>query len=287
MTALFKMPDICVPPPAMQRARGTGRLAVKHADGAHRLDRLFQEGAARIRLPRVARGAPLEAVLINTAGGLTGGDRMAWQAMLGEGTAASLTTQACEKIYKAVDATPATVSVHLDLAAQAALAWLPQETILFERASLSRHIEVDMAAGVRLLMVEPLVFGRRAMGEAISVVRFQDRWRIRSQGRLIHAEDFAIGPDAAPVLSAPVGLGGATAFATVLLVAPDADRHLEAVRRLIGTTGGASAWRISSSTSGKLLARLSAADSYDLRKILVPLIRLLNPQAGLPKVWSL
>ena len=58
--------------PAMQRSHGAGALAVKASAGATRIDRLHQAGNAKIRVPKTY-GAALEAVLINTSGGITGG----------------------------------------------------------------------------------------------------------------------------------------------------------------------------------------------------------------------
>ena len=68
--------------------------------GRTRIGRLYQEGAAKIRMPRTSAD-PLEAVLINTAGGLTGGDRLDWAVDVGDGASATVTTQACEKVYRA------------------------------------------------------------------------------------------------------------------------------------------------------------------------------------------
>jgi len=291
MTSLFPLPtpETSV---AMQRTQGRGRLSVKMSAGESRIDRLFQDGSARIRIPRVPRGFPLEAVLINTAGGLTGGDRMDWTFEAGEGAAMVLATQACEKTYKAHGTSEARVSVQLKLNADSSLAWLPQETILFDRARLARSIEVDMAASSRLLMVEPLVFGRLAMKEAVTEGHFRDRWRVRLGGHLLHAEDMRLGPDIADALSRTAVAGGGLAMATVLMIAPDAEARLSAARQLIGASGGASYLfnRRSGAEmpeTGKLLARIVARDSYELRKVLVPLIRLLNPQGGMPKVWSI
>ena len=291
MTSLFPlpMPQDSV---AMQRTQGGGRLSVKLSAGESRIDRLFQEGSARIRVPRVPRGSPLEAVLINTAGGLTGGDRMDWSFKAGEGASMTLATQACEKTYKAQGLSEAQVSVHLELNPSSSLAWLPQETILFDRARLTRAIEVDMAADSRLLMVEPLVFGRLAMNEAVTAGHFRDRWRVRLGGRLLHAEDMRLGPDIARSLSRAAIAGGGLATATVLMIAPEAESRLAAVRALIGPSGGVSFVGRSGpgpdrAETGKLLARIVASDSYELRKVLVPLIRLLNPSGGVPKVWSI
>tara|TARA_R110002020_G_scaffold136630_15_gene304775 strand:- start:24434 stop:25309 length:876 start_codon:yes stop_codon:yes gene_type:complete len=291
MTSLLPLPTT-QPGPALQRTRGSGRLRVKQSAGESRIDRLFQEGSARIRIPRVPRGSPLEAVLINTAGGLTGGDRMGWAFEAGEGASMTLATQACEKTYKAHGTSQAQVSVRLTLNPASSLTWLPQETILFDRARLSRHIEVDMAAGSRLLMVEPVVFGRLAMKESVIEGHFRDRWRVRLDGRLLHAEDMRLGPDIADALDRSAVANGGLAMATVLLVAPEAEARLAATRALIGASGGAShvsqrRSETSGNETGKLLARIVAKDSYELRKLLVPLIRLLNPAGGVPKVWSI
>ncbi|OCW55523.1 urease accessory protein UreD [Hoeflea olei] len=277
---------------ALQRVRGSGRLSVKFAAGESRIDRLFQEGSARLRVPRVAKGMPLEAVLINTAGGLTGGDLIDWSFEAGEGASMTLATQACEKTYKAQGESEARVSVRLTLRRDSMLAWLPQETILFDRSRLSRTFEVEMAVGSRLLMVEPVVFGRRAMDETVTEALFRDRWRIRRDGRLLHAEEMRLGPDVAAALRRAAVAGGGTAMATLVMVAPEAEAKLAAVRELIGASGGAShmPMRLAGSApdeTGKLLARIVATDSYQLRKILVPLIRLVHPSGGVPKVWSI
>ncbi|MEM5473820.1 urease accessory protein UreD [Hoeflea sp. AS60] len=291
MTSLFPLPTP-QDSVAMQRTRGAGRLSVKRSAGESRIDRLFQEGSARIRIPRVPPGSPLEAVLINTAGGLTGGDRMDWTFEAGEGAAMTLATQACEKTYKAHGTSEAQVMVKLKLNPESSLAWLPQETILFDRARLTRSIDVDMAEGSRLLMVEPVVFGRLAMKESVTEGHFRDRWRIVKEGHLLHAEDMRLGPDIAGTLARMAVAGGGLAMATVLMIAPEAEGRLADARKLIGDLGGAS-FLLSSSPdgkkpeTGKLLARIVARDSYELRKVLVPLIRLLNPLGGMPKVWSI
>ena len=197
--------------------------------GRTRIDRLYQEGAAKIRMPRTLAD-PLEAVLINTAGGLTGGDRLDWSVSVGAGAAATVTTQTCEKIYRASSGT-AEVGCSMTVGAGGRLAWLPQETIVFDNAAFRRRIEIDLAPGAEALIVEATVFGRRAMGETVSQARFADRWRVRRDGRLVHAEDFALGPNAARQLAATAALGEATCMATVLLLSPEPERRLDACPR--------------------------------------------------------
>jgi len=268
------------PRPALQRAVGAAAITAKAAGGATRLDRLHQDGCAKIRLPvdHAARG--LEAVLINTSGGLTGGDRMAWRAEAGAGTRLTLTTQACEKIYRARDGR-AEVATTLTVGAGARLDWLPQETILFDGAALSRRLEADLAADASVLVVEAVVLGRTAMDETVRQGELRDRWRIRREGRLIFADDLALaGPVAATAALAPL-LGGARAFASLLLADADAERALGPVRAAIGDLGGASAF------DGKLFARILAPDGLALRRVMIPAIAALRGGEPCPRVWRL
>ncbi|PBB81370.1 urease accessory protein [Mesorhizobium sp. WSM3879] len=281
--AVDTIDDILISLPAAQRVAGRGRLFCGKSGGRTRLQRLYQDGSAKIRMPAV-QGDPLEAVLINTAGGLTGGDRLGWEIEVGEGASASITTQACEKIYRAAF-DRAETKVSLTVGAGGRIAWLPQETIVFNRAAFARALHVELAVGAEALLLEAMLFGRLAMGERTVLGNFHDRWRVRQGGRLIHAEDFRIGPDIAAGLQRQAVASGALAIATMLLVSPRAESMLEPARAIIGDQGGASFWSVGQ--SGKLLARLTAGDGYQLRKRLVPLVELLNGRAGLPKLWSL
>lgn len=268
---------------AAQRVAARGKLGAARSGARTRLADLYQEGAAKIRMPRVAQD-PLEAVLINTAGGLTGGDRVRWEIEAGPGASVSITTQACEKAYRS-NSGRAEVSVHLTAGPSGRIAWLPQETIVYDRSDFARVLDVDLAEGSEALIVEATVFGRHAMGEHVLDAIFRDRWRVRRDGRLVHAEDFAIGPATGATLARPAVTAGGLAIATVLLVSDKADTLLFDARDIIGEHGGASAWSVAG--CGKLLARIVAGDGYGLRQRLVPLVGLLNGQAGLPKVWSL
>ena len=263
-----------------QRARGVGRLKAKARDGRTRLDTFYQEGCAKIRLPETF-DAGMEAVLINTSGGLTGGDVVDWSFEAGEGTRLTLTTQACEKIYKAAAGT-ATVSTVITVGAGARADWLPQETILFDNASLTRSLDVDLHRDAEFLAVEAVLFGRKAMGETMAAGLFRDRWRIRREGRLVHAEEAHFGGSVVELAAQPAVLSGSGAFATIVFCGPQADALLAPVRELLGDAmAGASHWQ------DKLVARVSAVDGFALRKILIPVISHLRNGASLPKVWTL
>jgi urease accessory protein len=263
-----------------QRAEGRGHLAAKALGGRTRLAELFQEGAAKIRLPDTFDHS-MEAVIINTAGGLTGGDRMNWSINAAPGTRIDVTTQACEKIYKASAGT-AEVSTSIRVGAGARVDWLPQETILFDRASLFRRLEVDLDDGAEFLAVEAILLGRKMMGEAMVTGLFRDRWRIRRSGKLIHAEELRLEGEVAALTAKKAVLSGQVAFATVLYAGGSAEANLSKVRPLLeGHIGGASQWH------DKLVVRLAAADGFALRKILIPVISALRNDAPVPKVWNL
>lgn len=279
------------PPPRHQRSAGRGKLSVVDAAGKTRISRMFQEGSAKIRVPRDGDRRALEAVLINTSGGLTGGDRLDWGIEAGPRSRLTLTTQACEKVYRST-AGDALVSARLLAGTEAHVAWLPQETILFDGGRLARSLDADLAPGASLLALEAVILGRRAHGETVEEGLFRDRWRVRQAGRLIHAEEACLQGGFAELRGKAAALGGYSAFASVLLVSGDAADLVDPARECIAAAavaGGASAWSVG--RSGKFLARLAATDGYELRKALIPLLRLLNcnaqGKADLPRIWSI
>lgn len=270
---------------APQRAWGKGRLVAKSTLGRSRIAELYQEGCAKIRLPKTF-DASMEAVLINSSGGLTGGDRMFWEVAAGAATDVTITTQACEKIYKA-SADTVEVATRIAVAAGARVDWLPQETILFDRAALSRSLDVELAADATLLAVEAVLLGRKAMGEAVHAGLVRDRWRIRVEGRLLHADNLSLAGDIAGLGERNAVLGGAAAFATLLYVGPDCELMLPRLRALLGDEGRAGVSHLQVGGRDKLVARFAAPDGFALRKILVPAISHLRKQKTVPKVWVL
>jgi urease accessory protein len=253
---------------------------VRREDGRDRLATFFQSGAAKMRLPRVAPGEPLEAVLLNTAGGITGGDRLRYEVEVGAGARATVTGQAAERIYRRSHGV-AEVENHLSVASGASLAWLPQETILFDRSALSRRLDADVAVDSTLLAAESFVLGRAAMDETVRTAQVSDSWRIWRGGRLIFADAVRLEGDPTAILAGPATGRGARAFATLLLVAPDAAARLEAARAALAEAigeAGASAW------NGMLVARLVAPSGQALRHDLIRLIETLRG-AAMPRVW--
>ncbi|PZQ47799.1 MAG: urease accessory protein [Rhodovulum sulfidophilum] len=273
--------QILSPPLRLQRAQGRAEVAMTRARDATRLRRLYQQGCAKALLPRVHGGTP-EAVLINTSGGITGGDRLDYGVVLDPGAALTVTTQAAERVYRSSGGV-GSVSVELALGAGARLDWLPQETILFEGGRLARRLAAEVAADAELTVLESVVLGRAAMGETLADATLTDHWRLRRDGRLVHAEALRLGPDIAAATAGRATLGGARAFATLVHLAPAAQDRLDQARALIDGIGVAAA---ASARPGVLILRFLAPDAAPLRAALFRFLMAFRG-APLPRVWSL
>jgi urease accessory protein len=264
---------------AGNRARGRISLSVAAARGMSRRAQVHEAGSLRVRFPNVASGDALEAVIVNTAGGMTGGDRFELGVAVGEGARLTVTTAAAEKIYRSLGPDIA-VSVKLKVGADGILAWLPQETILFDRMRLRRTIEADLARNAQLIIAEALVFGRSAMGEMVSRGYLFDRWRIRVDGALVFAESLRLDGAIAENLAQRATAAGGAAIASVLKI-PASDADLAAVRE--GEGGFAGEVGVSA-FNGLALARLVAADGAALRRDLLSVLTAFDA-APLPRLW--
>jgi urease accessory protein len=263
---------------AANRARGAVAFDVQLQDGATRRRHLHESGSLRVRFPS-PEGCGLSAVLINTAGGIAGGDRFDIEVAAGEGTRLTLTTAAAEKVYRAAGPA-AQLNIALKAAEGAHLSWLPQETILFDRARISRRIDIDLAEGASLLLCEIVVFGRAAMGERMSSGEFVDRWRVRRGGRLVFAETVRLEGDIGEKLGRPAIAKAGAAVGTALIV-PGDEAVVERIREAADTFGGEvgiSAW------NGFAMARFCAQDAVRLRADMITVLGRASASA-LPRLW--
>lgn len=238
-------------------------------------------------MPRVFGRAP-EVVFLNTAGGITGGDRLEYSLSV-EGGAITGTTQTAERAYRALDR-PGVVETTLKIGQGATLHWVPQELILFEGAALERSLFVEMADDAELVMLETLVLGRAAMGEVLHGAHLRDRREVQRGGRVAMVE--AISLSAADLASeSPAGLGGAVAVASLTVMARDAEDRLDAlcaVLQEIGmrADGGGDVRAAASAWDGRLTARLMAPKAYPLRKAVARCVEVLT-RGALPRVWQI
>lgn len=260
------------------RARGAVRFDVRLQDGMTRRHHLHESGSLRVRFPSPEDDG-LSAMFVNTAGGVAGGDRFAVEVAAGEGSRVTLSSAAAEKVYRA-PGKPAELDIALTAAAGAHITWLPQETILFDRARIHRRIDIDLAATASLLLCEIVVFGRTAMGERMREGEFVDRWRLRRGGRLVFAETVRLDGDIGGKLAHPAIANGAAAIGTALIVPGDAalvERIREGLPAFRGEAG-LSAW------NGFAMARFCAQDAASLRADMMAVLGCASA-VPLPRLW--
>lgn len=265
-------------PQAQPRAIGTVTLGAKRAGGRSALAGLHQGGAFKALFPR-SGGRALQAILINTAGGITGGDRFSARLEVGDGSLLRVTTQAAERAYRAQPGETGRMRTRARVAPGARLDWLPQETILYDGCALRRSLRIELAADARLLMVEPVVFGRAAMGERLRRILFRDRIAITREGAPLYTDAVTLTGDAAAQLARPAVAAGAGAMASLVFIDPTAEAHLPHLRALMPETGGVSLIR-----PDLLALRLLARDSFALRRVLIPALTRLT-EDDLPRSW--
>lgn len=271
MTAALPLP---VPhraqPCAQPRAEGRLRLDVKARGAESAIERLEQAGAARM----LFAGRGVDAIMINTAGGVTGGDRFRTELRVAAGAEARLTTQGAERLYRAQTGETGRIDTRAQVAGR--LDWLPQETIVFNGARVNRRFEADLTGAAQLLFVEPVVYGRAAMGERLTGASFRDDITLRRDGALLFRDTTRLTGNIDAQLARPAVAGGARAMALLLYAAPEAEAQLAPARRCSP--------HVSLIREGLLAARLLAADAFELRRTLVPLLALFT---DLPRSWSL
>jgi urease accessory protein len=259
------------------RARGAVRFDVHARDGVTRRGVLHESGSLRVRFPS-PEGEGLSGVFVNTAGGVAGGDSFDIEIAAGQGSRLTLTTAAAEKVYRAPGAA-AQLNIALKVAAGAHLGWLPQETILFDRARVHRRFDIQLDEAASLLLCEIVVFGRTAMGERMEQGEFFDRWRLRRGGKLVFAETVRLDGNIGAKLGRSAVAKGGAAIGTALIV-PGDERLIERIREASESFAGEvgiSAW------NGFAMARFCAQDAARLRADMMAVLA--RTGAALPRLW--
>ena len=259
--------------------RAEGRLAARFARVGERtaLADLRESGGYRLKFPR---GSQCEAVIVNTGGGVAGGDDLAFEFVCDQHSAVTITSQAAEKLYRS-DGAPVTMRVCLQAADGAMLQWLPQETILFDAARLSRRFDIALHEKAEALIFESVIFGRLAMGETINHGEWHDSWRVHMGGHLAFADETRLGGDVGAHLNRPALYGGAKAAATILLRRPDASAIRDRLREQ-EWPGVESGFSI---VNGLLVGRMLAHDPRALRAASIKIIELIGGHS-VPRVFT-
>jgi urease accessory protein len=270
----------------LQRANGSGRILLSGSERGTRLVEVFQQSPIRILFPNTGRAQMEEAVLINTAGGIAGGDRLEISVTARGSASVAVTSQASERVYRALTQA-ARISTKLSAGEGAKLAWLPQETIIFNLARLSRETEIDLTSGAELLALEWLVLGRAAHGEEITGGCIVDSWRVRKDGRLIWADSLRITNEIFPHLHRKALLGDCRALGTLIYFGPGLDQWKDFIRE---STASSDCYCAVSSVGGLMIVRFAAKGAFALRRVVRSVLQKFGQALApgpfrVPKMW--
>jgi urease accessory protein len=271
----------------LQRAEGYCQIVLSGSEKGTRIMDVFQRSPIRVLFPRAGGAAIEEAVLVNTAGGIAGGDRLECRVTALGNASIAVTSQAAEKVYGALRE-PARIATKLKACEAAKLAWLPQETIVFNWGRLSRETEIDLSPGAELLALEWLVLGRAAHGEEIVGGHITDSWRVKRGGRLIWADSFRATDGIFPHLQRKALLSNCKAVGTLVYFGPCLDMRLEFLRGIVPSLECNCA---ATSVSGLIIVRFAAKVPSDLRLALLSFLQQFSGELGrgpfrVPKMWS-
>jgi urease accessory protein len=265
-------------PVVRQRARAEARGSFARVGKRTEPERLFETGGLRWRFPRSS--SPCEAAIVNTGGGVAGGDSYSVSLTLGDGAEVEATTPSAERIYRS-DGPAASIATRLVLKPRAQLFWLPQETLMFEGARLERRLDLDTSGEAAFIVAETVVFGRLAMGESRIEATLRDSWRVRRDGRLVFADETRIDHAGATLERKAVGRG-ARALSTIVASAPNIEARLPDLRATLDAAGS-DVENGASVVDGLLVVRLLAASFDQLRAALIASIVALGGRK--PRLW--
>jgi urease accessory protein len=273
-------------------ARFDARGTLAFSGGGSALSVLRQQAPIRFLQPYPEVGDPRTGVIVNTAGGIVGGDRLDIAISAHDGAQALMTAQAAEKIYRSNGAT-AEIAMTFESRRGAALEVLPQGTILFDGARLRRRTALRVDADATLLFGEILHFGRVAMGETYATGAIDDRIDVTWGKRRVWVDALRLHGGQIMAMRAVSGLAGMPHAAVLVLLTPEPGRYLAGLRDVLdahaheGLRSGAAVF-----ADGPLVARWLAHDSGALRRSFAAAWRGLRSEsldrpARMPRIWSI
>jgi urease accessory protein len=261
-----------------QFQRAHGKIDVKIIN--NQVNKFYQSGSAKVFYPKCYNEFN-ELVLVNTAGGITGGDLFIYNIDI-QKSKIFVTTQTAERAYKGYE-NSGQIKVNLSIDSDSSLFWIPQELILFDNCNLNRKIDVNLNIDSNFLLSETTIFGRTAMNENLEKGFFFDNWRIHVKDKLIHAEALSLSGDIKNILSGLATAQNNVSICNIFLYGKD---FLKNELQLIKTIESFDMNYIAySSWNDKMLIRIISKDAYYLKNIQKKILLCVSNNT-IPKVWN-
>ena len=151
--------------------------------------------------------------LTAAAAGPIGGDQYRLDVQVGAGSALVLNEVSATLLLPSHDSAVSRTVIRVTVDAAGTLIWLPGPVIAAHRCDHLNEVQVDLAAGARLLMREEFLLGRHHEPSG----RLRQRVRIRQEGHPLYRQDFDLG---APAWDTPGVAAGYRAVGSLLVVDP-------------------------------------------------------------------
>jgi urease accessory protein len=186
-----------------------GKLNLVYADrlGTTTLRYNQNQAPLKVQRPFYPEGQQIcHSVILHTAGGIVGGDRLSSNFHLEPNTQALITTAAASKIYRS-NGVQARQTIEINIDNGACLEWLPQETIVFNGALYRQDLRVNLATGASWIGWEITRFGRSARGEKFVRGDWRSHTEVWQEGKPVWIDRQWL-PGSEEVFHSPHGLAG-------------------------------------------------------------------------------
>ncbi|MBD1846927.1 urease accessory protein UreD [Cyanobacteria bacterium FACHB-63] len=267
---------------------GSLRLEFENRRGITQLIR--NQGKAPLKVQRPfypENSGTCHSVIMHTAGGIVGGDRLTFDVKLAPQSRALITTPAAAKVYR-TNGREAQQSIEIDLAEGACLEWLPLETIVFNQASFRQAMRVNLAPGAEWIGWEITRFGRSARGERFIEGNWRSHTEVWQAGKPIWIDRQWL-PGSEATFNSPHGLAGCPIVASFAWIGQPVESELVEKARALwtGSEGEIGVTRLSLG----LLCRYRGHSSSEVRRWLIAVWGLVRSVSGrpvcIPRVWQL
>lgn len=212
--------------------QGILELDYQKINNSTQLVKAYSQAPLKIQRSFYPEGKEIcHSIILHTAGGMVGGDRLSQTINLQPETQVVLTTPAASKIYRSSGET-AQNHINIEVEKQAYLEFIPRETIIFNGAIFSQKIRVNLAESACYLGWEITRFGRTARGE----IFHQGQWKSCTEiwqnncPVWIDRQGFIASPE---ILNSPHSLGGQPVIASLIWVGqPVSEDIIKTIRQL-------------------------------------------------------